>query len=259
MARCHSGTPLRQLRRRIPVRSARYELVEKRGLKRFQARTYMCFGNMVMPWTRHVRAGRDLVRRAFDAANQIGDLTFAAYSCNHLITNLLAAGDELAVAERDENGLAFARTVRFGLIIDDISAQLGPIRTLRGFTRQFGSFNDDEFDERRFEQHLSDNSVVAEAECWYSIRKLQAHFLAGDLCVSRQRFVEGAQRLLWTSPSQFETAELHFNGSLSHAASWDTASPESNSSTLRLLQLTTGSLKYGRATVRRTFEIEPHW
>ena len=32
-----------------------------------------------------------------------------------------------------------------------------------------------------------------------------------------------------------------------------------NSSTLRLLQLTTGSLKYGRATVRRTFEIEPHW
>jgi hypothetical protein len=32
-----------------------------------------------------------LVRRAFDAANKIGDLTFAAYSCNHLNTNLLAA------------------------------------------------------------------------------------------------------------------------------------------------------------------------
>ena len=72
-----------------------YELVEKRGLKRFQARTYMSFGNLVMPWTRHVRAGRDLVRRAFDAANKIGDLTFAAYSCNDLNTNLLAAGDPL--------------------------------------------------------------------------------------------------------------------------------------------------------------------
>ena len=54
-----------------------YELVEQRGLKRFQARTYMIFGSLVMPWTRHVRAGRDLLRRAFEAANKIGDLTFA--------------------------------------------------------------------------------------------------------------------------------------------------------------------------------------
>ena len=54
-----------------------YDLVEKRGLKRFQARTYMSFGDIVLPWTRHVRAGRDLVRRAFDAANEIGDVTFA--------------------------------------------------------------------------------------------------------------------------------------------------------------------------------------
>jgi len=38
-----------------------YDLVEQRGLKRFQARTYMNFGNVVLPWTRHVRAGRDLV------------------------------------------------------------------------------------------------------------------------------------------------------------------------------------------------------
>ena len=73
-----------------------YELVEKRGLKRYQARTYMSFGNIVMPWARHVRAGRDLVRRAFDAAYRIGDLTFAAYCCNELVTNLLAAGDPLA-------------------------------------------------------------------------------------------------------------------------------------------------------------------
>src|ERR1700740_3744624 len=38
-----------------------YELVERRGLRRYQARTYMAFGNLVMPWTRHVRMGRDLV------------------------------------------------------------------------------------------------------------------------------------------------------------------------------------------------------
>ena len=96
-----------------------YELVEKRGLKRYQARTYMSFGDIVMPWAKHVLAGRDLVRRAFDAANEIGDLTFAAYSCNDLITNLLAAGDPLAEVQREaENGLEFAQKARFGLVID---------------------------------------------------------------------------------------------------------------------------------------------
>jgi hypothetical protein len=32
-----------------------------------------------MPWTKHVKTGRDLLRREFEAANKIGDLTFAAY------------------------------------------------------------------------------------------------------------------------------------------------------------------------------------
>ena len=30
-----------------------YDLVEKRGLTRYQARTYMSFGNIVMPWAKH--------------------------------------------------------------------------------------------------------------------------------------------------------------------------------------------------------------
>ena len=203
-----------------------YDLVEERGLKRFQARTYLCFGNMVIPWTRHVETGRDLVRRAFDAANEVGDLTFAAYSCNHLITNLLAAGDPLVEVQREaEKGLAFAQNLRFGLIVDDISAQVGLVRTLRGLTQQFGSFNDATFDELRFEQHLSSDPVVAEAECWYSIRKLQARFLAGDYHSAVQASLK-AQRLLWTSPSQFETVEFHFYSALSHAGCWSSASPD---------------------------------
>ena len=126
-----------------------YELVDRRGLHRYQARTYMSFGNFVMPWTRHVRTGRDLVRRAFDIANKAGDLTFAAYSRNNLNTNLLAAGDRLADAQREaEHGLDFAQKARFGLVIDIITAQLQLIRTLRGLTPKFGSLDDEQFDER---------------------------------------------------------------------------------------------------------------
>src|SRR6202023_4251119 len=99
--------------------------------------------------------GRDLVRRAFDAANKIGYLTLAAYSCNNLNTNLLATGDSLGDGQREaDNGLDFARKARFGLVIDIITAQLGLIRTVRGLTPEFGSFDDELFHESRFEQHL---------------------------------------------------------------------------------------------------------
>jgi len=203
-----------------------YELVEKRGLKRYQARTYMSFGDIVIPWTKHVKTGRDLVRRAFDAAYRIGDLTFAAYSRNHLITNLLSAGDPLPEVQREaENGLEFAQKVGFGLVVDQITAQLGLIRTLRGLTPEFGRFNDEGFDELRFERHLSNDPGVAEVECWYSIRKLQARFFAGDYASAIAASLT-AQRMLWTSPSQFETAEFRFYGALSYAASWDSASPD---------------------------------
>jgi PAS domain S-box-containing protein len=200
-----------------------YDLVEKRGLKRFQARTYMSYGDIVLPWSKHVRTGRDLVRRAFDAANEIGDLTFAAYSCNHLITNLLSAGEPLAEVQREaEKGLLFARRVRFGLVTNQITAQLALIRTLRGLTSSFGSFNTEEFDELQFEHHLTNNSVLAEVGCWYSIRKLQARFFAGDHAAAIECSLE-AQRLLWTSPSQFETAEFHYYSALAQAASWNGA------------------------------------
>jgi len=200
-----------------------YDLVEERGLTRFQARVYMEFAYAVLPWTRHVRASRGLLRRAFQAANKIGDLTYAAYCGDQLNTNLLAAGDPLAEAEREaEHGLAFAQKMRFGLVIDLIAPQLGLIRTLRGLTPTFGCFDGEQSDEARIERHFSGNPDLAFAECWYWIRKLQALFFAGDYAGALNASSR-AQRVLWTSVSQLETAEYHFYGALSHAASWDFA------------------------------------
>ena len=195
-----------------------YDLVEGLGLTRFQARIYMLFGDTILPWTRHVRAGRDLVRRGFEAANKIGDLTFAAYCGNHLTTNMLAAGDPLVEVQREaEHGLAFAQKARFGIVIDIIATQLGLVRTLRGLTPTFGSFDDAQFDECRIERRFSEDPNLAQSECWYWIRKLQARFFAGDHA-SAIAASSRAHRLLWTSDSQFEMAEYHFYGALSHAA-----------------------------------------
>ncbi|OSJ03678.1 hypothetical protein BSZ18_30670 [Bradyrhizobium canariense] len=201
-----------------------YDLVEKHGLHRAQARVYLRFGNCIMPWRQHVKTGRQLLRRAFDAASGIGDLTFAAYSYHYMLTNLLASGDSLADVQREaETGLEFASKVVFGIVIHVLTAQLAFVRTLRGLTTKFGSLSDGHFDETQFELQSSRNPMWALAECRYWIRKLQARFLAGD-CSSAIEASLNAGRLLWTSHSFFEVAEYHFYGALARAAAFDSAS-----------------------------------
>ena len=203
-----------------------YELVERRGLERFKARTYHWFAQFVVPWTKHVRTCRDLIRRASEAANKIGDLTVAAYTCDNLNTNLIAAGDPLVEAQRQaENGLEFAQKARFGRVADVITAQLGLIRTLRGLTSKFGSFDDGQFEEFRFERHLASYPALALPECWYWVRKLQARFFAGDYASAVDASLR-AQRLLWISLSFFETAEYHFYSALTRAACCNSTFPE---------------------------------
>jgi predicted ATPase/signal transduction histidine kinase len=212
-----------------------FELVEQRGLNRFKARVYMSFGNLVSPWTRHIRAGRPLVRRAFNTANEMGDLTFAAYSCNNLITNLLASGEPLPDIQREaQTGLAFARGIRFGLVIDIITSQLRLILTLRGLTPAFHSFNDAQFDEARFEQHFEADPRLALPSCWYWIRKLQARFHAGDYASAIHAELQ-AQRLLWTSPSFFEVADYRFYGALARAAHCNATSADQRPAHLQAL------------------------
>jgi PAS domain S-box-containing protein len=200
-----------------------YDLVEERGLARFRARTYMVFGNALLPWTKHVRAARDLLRRSFEVANTTGELIIAAYCGNQLNTSLLMAGDPLAEAEREaERGLAFAQRAGFGFVIDRIATQLGLIRTLRGLTPAFGCLNNAQFDESRIERRFSENPDLAFVEFWYWVRKLQARFFAGDHAAAVEASSR-ARRLLRTSDWQLERAEYRFYSALSQAASCDSA------------------------------------
>ena len=201
------------------------DLVEQRGLKRFQARTLMLFGARLVPWTRHVREGRDLLRRALEAANQSGDLTFAAYSSSALIINLLAAGDPLAEVQHEaEQRLVFAQQMRFGAGMDLITPQLGLVRTLRGVTRRFGVFDDEQLDEGQIERRFSDTPKLALAEGLYRIRKMQARFLSGDHTAAIDESAKAQQLLSGAELHSFESAEYCFYSALAYAASCGDAS-----------------------------------
>jgi len=195
------------------------DLVERFGSDRFKARVYLGFGN----WTRHVRTGRPLLRRAFDAAQQGGDFNYASFCRHHLVTHLLACGDPLAEVQREaEAGLDFARQARVDLAVDRITGQLQLIRMLRGLTPEFGSFDDAGFNEEQFERHLEADPRLVHAAYWYWIRKLQARVLAGDPAAIAAAAKAGG--LLWTSKALFERAEFHFYAALAQAALGDGAS-----------------------------------
>jgi predicted ATPase len=149
------------------------DLVDQRGLDRFKARVYQDFGSHVIHWSRPLQSARVWLRRAFEAAQQAGDLTYASYSCANLVTHLFVSGDPLAEVQREaESMLDFVRHAQFGLIIDVIAPQVQLVRTLRGLTPVFGTFDADGFDEGRFEQHLEEDPHLVIPACWYWIRKL---------------------------------------------------------------------------------------
>jgi PAS domain S-box-containing protein len=196
------------------------DLVERHGSDRFKARVYVGFGS----WTRHIRTGRPLLRRALDSAQQVGDFNYASFTYHHLVTHLLACGDPLAEVQREaEAGLDFARRARVDLAVDRITGQLQLVRTLRGLTPRFGCFDDTEFSEDPFERRLEADPHLVHAAYWYWIRKLQALVLADDPAAITA--VEKADQFLWTSRALFDRVTLHFYAALALAAHGDAASP----------------------------------
>src|SRR5262249_4177886 len=171
------------------------DLVEHRGLRRFEARVYLLFG-IISPWMQPVRTGLSLIRRSFEAANRLGDVVFAGYSHLVLIPCQLTTGEPLADVQREaEAGLDFARQIHFDQAINLIRVQLRLIQTLRGLTPEFGSFDDTEFDERHFEQQLAEDPRLSLVAFLYWLRKLQARFLAGAY-VSAVEAAANAQRVM---------------------------------------------------------------
>ncbi|VVN81433.1 Adaptive-response sensory-kinase SasA [Pseudomonas fluorescens] len=194
------------------------DLVEQRGLTRFEASTYLCFSCFAVRWMRPVGECRDLLRRSFAAANRIGDLPYGAYAGNNLTADLLFAGELLPDVQIEaERGLDYAKTVRFGLVIDFINTQLALIRMLRGLTDTFGRLDEGKLNESDTEAHLSGNPDLVLAECLYWVRKLQARYMAEDPGAAMAAAAK-AQQLLWVCQSFFEEAEFYFFDALARAA-----------------------------------------
>ena len=86
-----------------------FDLMESRKLFRFKPRVYLGFA-LSNSWVKHLSASHAVLRRAFEAAREAGDLVFMGYALRTLLTNLIAGGAPLAETESEaERALEFAR------------------------------------------------------------------------------------------------------------------------------------------------------
>ena len=105
--------------------------------------------------------GRSLARQAFDTAQRAGDLTYAAFSCNFLLTELHAESSSLAEVQREaEAGLVRAS----GAVRSRGRAhhRTPPVDSdaPRADAERFGSFDDVGFDGERFERQVEASQAL---------------------------------------------------------------------------------------------------
>ena len=183
----------------------------------FKLRTYHPFGDRVMPWTQHVRTGRDLLNRGFDVASRVGEVTYAGYTCDPLTTNFLMAGDPLIETQRAgrDTGLKLRSRVGFARSRPGLLRQLGLVRSCAGSRAGLARFDDEQFDEREFERRSWPAiRIGAGRNAGTTIRKLQARFFAGDYvdaieAASRaQPTALDVARFFWTSWNTTSTLRL---------------------------------------------------
>ena len=210
------------------------ELMEAHDFRRFQARTYVFFADLIVPWVNHVRIAGDLLRRALDAAEKVGDVTFANYANFRLSLDRFIAGDLLSDVQGEaELGPPSSRQAQ--LSGDTVLApMLALIRTLRGLTPKFGCFDCEKIEEASFERLFYNNPYLEGQACWYWLRKMVARYFAGDY-VTAMKASSNAQSGMSYSTAMIEEAEYHFYSALSHAALCDPAMADARAQHLEAL------------------------
>jgi predicted ATPase/two-component sensor histidine kinase len=193
------------------------EMVEAEPVPRYEPRVRMCFACHVAPWTWPFARTLPLLRRAHEIAVEVGDLTYSGFSACTFVTSLIAAGTSLGEVQAEaEAKLTYVRGIRFGLIADIITSQIGLLRALRGLPSDIA--------DPAFEARLEAEPDLAIAACWHWIRRLQVAIYENDTplaLIAAQR----AAPLLWTTDGHVEMAEYHFHAALARAAAEEASAP----------------------------------
>jgi len=226
-------------------------LVEKYGFHAYKGRAYFNM-EMVVLWIQPIRTAIDFIRLAFRASIEAHDLSYACFSCNHLVTDLLMQGVHLdEVWYESQKGLEFVRKVKFRDVAEIIVSQQRFIQSMRGQTAEFSSFSDAQFDEETFEAQLTEDRMTTMV-CLHWILKLQARFMSGDYDAAI-RAAQKAKALLWSSETFLQSVNYYYYSALTIAALHETAEPERQAEGLEVLKQSLEQLREWAESCPETF------
>jgi PAS domain S-box-containing protein len=198
------------------------DLIEKHGFIASQAKVYYAMGTVAF-WTQPIGTAIDSMRATSRTAIETGDPTFACYGMFQTITGLLLRNEPLdAVWRESERALDFAREVKYGDSVDIIRSQQRFIATMRGRTAIFSTFSNVQFDEAKFEVHLTEDCMSLTI-AWYWILKLKARFLSGDYAEALAA-AEKVKPLLPAAAAQIQLLDYFYYTALTAAACYESAS-----------------------------------
>jgi predicted ATPase/signal transduction histidine kinase len=201
-----------------------YDYVQRHRLQVLKPRIDICFGDLVNFWTKPLQTDLPYLREGFQASVELGDLTYACYCANHIVTVMITQGSPLQeVFAESEARLEFVRQARYAPVVDEIVSMQRFIQCMRGLTASLSTFDGPGFDEAAFEEHLRE--VRPLTVCWYYILKLAARFMAGRPGEALEA-AERARALLWSTPGHMQVPEYHYFRALALAASCADAPPD---------------------------------
>ncbi len=211
------------------------DLVERHDIAMHRAKVRFVLGATIAPWTKPYGVARGDVEAALRAGVETGDLLWTAYTCGVLVSLILVSGAPLAEVDREaEKQLEFARRTKFEEEIDYLLALQRCARNLRGLTDGFSTWSDGGFDERSFEERVT-NRRIPVVRCLYETLKTEARVLSGDL-EEAVTAAGKARDLVWSMPSYFMVAEVYYWGALAASAHWSEVSTEKQKDYLMLLE-----------------------
>jgi len=248
---CILGPVFRRYREGYRFAKLACSLVEKYGFHAYKGRVYFNM-EMVVLWIQPIRTAIDFIRLAFRASIEAHDLSYACFSCNHLVTDLLMQGVRLDEVWREsQKGLEFVRKVKFRDVAEIIVSQQRFIQSMRGQTAEFSSFSDAQFDEESFEAQLTEDRMTTMV-CLHWILKLQARFMSGDYDAAI-RAAQKAKALLWSSETFIQSVNYYYYSALTIAALHETAEPERQVEGLEVLKQSLEQLREWAESCPETF------
>ncbi|MBP0593012.1 AAA family ATPase [Paraburkholderia sp. LEh10] len=184
-------------------------LVERHGFERYRSATLVAL-DQVSVWTQPLSYALDRARDAKAAGNASAELRWMCYSCNHIVSDLLAMGEPLpAIRAEIEPLLEVARGAHYEDIVDLVSTQSEFVDALQfGYDRPVGSWR---------ARAAATKTPMSVLQFWTDVLKGQAAFLFGDIDTARASF-DAAAQYAWSTPAHIMLSDFHLFSTLAQIA-----------------------------------------